>query len=230
MLATFLHEAVNGKKGLEIGGPSSSGYADIYKYAALIDNVIFSNNTIWSTHGKEYHYIDNTRIGKVIINDATELTTIDTASYDFLFASHSLEHIANPIKALKEWIRVIKHGGTIILILPEKSRTFDHRRNISLLSTLKLQYEKNVGEDDLSTLDEILKLHDLSLDTPAGTPEQFKQRSLKNIENRCLHHYVYSPELLQELCTFLNCIYIYTVTNGMDIWFIMKTPDYPLQT
>jgi len=221
-----LFSSVNGKYGVEIGGPSPSGNAIIYKHAALMDNVIFSNNTVWSKHGSSYRYIDNNRIGKVIINDATAITSCQTATYDFLFASHSLEHIANPIKALKEWIRVVKPGGHLILILPEKTRTFDHKRNHSLFSTLKAQYDAGVSEEDLSTLDEILRLHDLTMDRPAGNLAQFKARSLKNSENRCLHHYVYSPDLLKEICTFLECKYIYTVTNGIDIWFIMKTPDF----
>ena len=223
----LLHSITTGKKGVEIGGPSHSGRPVIYKDAALMDNVIFSNNTVWSKHGSAYRYIDDVRIGKVFINDATDLNTIASASYDFLFASHSLEHIANPLKALKEWVRVVKPGGSIILILPEKTMTFDHRREHSRFSTLKSQYDKNVGEDDLSTLDEILALHDLSKDPPAGTPEQFKQRSLKNIENRCLHHYVYSPALLQEICQFLDCTFVSTFTRGIDIWFIMQTPCSP---
>ena len=51
---------------------------------------------------------------------------------------------------------------------------FDHKRNISLFSIILKQYEKNVGEDDLSTLPEILEKHDLTRDLPAGNFEQFK--------------------------------------------------------
>ena len=224
-LNTILKSITANKKGVEIGGPSPSGSAVIYRSAALMDNVIFSNNTIWSKHDSQYRYIDDNHIGKVIINDATAITSCQTATYDFLFASHSLEHIANPLKALKEWIRVVKPGGHLILILPEKTRTFDHNRNHSLLSTLKAQYDAGVGEDDLSTLNEILHLHDLKMDPPAGNIAQFRERSLKNFENRCLHHYVYSPELLKEITDFLKCKFIYTVTSGINIWFILQIPD-----
>jgi len=81
---------------------------------------------------------------------------------------------------------------------------------------------ENIGEDDLSTLPEILKLHDLSMDPPAGNFEQFTKRSLNNYENRCLHHYVYSPNLLKEICDYLKCKFIFTITNDADIWFIMQ--------
>ncbi|HWZ24924.1 MAG TPA: hypothetical protein VN037_06550 [Verrucomicrobiae bacterium] len=52
-------------------------------------------------------------------------------------------------------------------------------------------YERDIGEKDETHLNEILDLHDLSRDPPAGTPEQFRARSLLNIENRCLHHHVF---------------------------------------
>ncbi len=49
-----------------------------------------------------------------------------------------------------------------------------------------------MDENDLSCMDEVLKLHDLSRE-PLGsdTAEQLKDRSLKNYENRCLHHDVF---------------------------------------
>ena len=119
-------------------------------------------------------------------------------------------------------MRIIKKDGYIIIIVPEKSQCFDHRRNYSNFSKLLEQFEKNVGEDDLSTLPEILLNHDLRLDPPAGTFEQFTKRSLDNFNNRCLHHYVYSDDLLVEINKFFNCSYIYHETQGLNRWFIMK--------
>ena len=64
--------------------------------------------------------------------------------------------------------------------------------------------------------------HDLKKDLPAGTFEQFKKRSLDNYNNRCLHHYVYNQQLLKEICDFLECLCCYTITENINIWFIMK--------
>ena len=100
---------------------------------------------------------------------------------------------------------------------------FDHKRNYSKFSTLLTQYEKNVGEDDLSTLPEILLNHDLSMDLPAGDLATFTKRSLDNYYNRCLHHYVYNDELLMDICNYFNCEFIYKETQGLDRWFIMKS-------
>jgi SAM-dependent methyltransferase len=220
-LDNILQQISYNKIGVEIGGPSPETGTIIYKNAYNLDNVIFSKNTIWSSHGTDYNYY-NDKKGKVIINDAVNISNVENESYDFCFASHCLEHIANPLKAMKEWLRITKVNGHIILILPEKSVCFDHKRSISSFSTLLVQHENDVGEDDLSTLSEILKNHDLSMDGGAGTFEQFTKRSLDNFNNRCLHHYVYDVNLLHEICDYLNCEFVYTITNGLNIWFIMK--------
>ena len=213
------------KNGVEIGGPSCGGEI-LYKNANNIDNVVWSNNTVWYNQDKTYNFFPG-KNGKVIINDATDISKVKDKTYDFLFASHCLEHIANPLKAVKEWLRIVKYQGFIIIIVPEKSHCFDHKRPYSKFSTLLSQYEKNVNEDDLSTLEEILELHDLPKDPGAPQdPLKFKERCLNNFHNRCLHHYVYNDDLLLEICNYFKCEYIYKNTQGCDRWFIMKNVVY----
>jgi SAM-dependent methyltransferase len=221
MLEQYLYEITYNKKGLETGGPSDIGIG-VYICADIVDNVIFSKNTIWSNHEtNEYKFYEN-KIGKVIISDAINIPIINNETYDFVFSCHLLEHIANPLKAIKEWLRIIKKDGYIIIVVPEKSLCFDHKRDYSNFSTLLEQYKKNVGEDDLSTLKEVLMNHDLSLDKNAGTFLEFTKRCLDNFNNRCMHHYVYSDDLLLEICNYLNCLYIYHETRGINRWFIIK--------
>jgi len=120
-------------------------------------------------------------------------------TYDFLLSSHTIEHIANPIKALREWVRVVKTGGTLVLIVPHHDNLFDHRRPITTLEHLIEDFEQNTGEDDLTHLPEILAFHDLSRDPGAGDRAAFEARSRKNLENRCLHHHVFDTELVVRL-------------------------------
>lgn len=211
---------VSDKAGLEVGGPSRS-FECLYRNVKSLDNVVFSKNTTWTNHINEYTYYGK-KLGSVIVSDAVNISLVENESYDFVFSSHSLEHIANPLKAICEWLRIIKNNGHIIIIVPEKSDSFDHKRNYSKFSTLLTQYERNVGEDDLSTLPEILLNHDLTLDQPAGNFEAFTKRSLDNFNNRCLHHYVYNDELLMEICNYFKCEFIYKETEGVDRLFIMK--------
>jgi predicted SAM-dependent methyltransferase len=216
----LFYQITNNKHGVEIGGPTPQ-QPMMYKDTASVDNVIFSKHTVWSDHTDEYHYYDNKK-GKVIINDAVDISLVQNDTYDFCFSSHSLEHIANPLKAIQEWFRIIKRGGYIVIIVPEKSQCFDHRRDYSKFQTLLTQYERNVGEDDLSTLPEILEHHDLEMDRPAGNKEQFLKRSLDNYNNRCLHHYVYDDELLKQICYCFHGEIVYNITEGLDRWFIMR--------
>jgi SAM-dependent methyltransferase len=222
MLENILRHITNNKRGVEIGGPSQNTAAVIYQSAETIDNVIFSRETTWSTHLNDDYLYYYSKKGRVIINDAVNITNVQNEVYEFCFSSHCLEHIANPLKAISEWLRIVKKDGYIIIIVPEKNMCFDHKRNYTEFTRLLTQYEKNVGEDDLSTLDEILANHDLSMDPPAGNLEQFRQRSLNNYYNRCLHHFVYSPGLLMQICDYFKCEFVYTQTNGLDIWFVMK--------
>lgn len=41
-------------------------------------------------------------------------------SQDYIFSSHTLEHVENWIKTIQEWHRVVKVGGHIITIVPHK--------------------------------------------------------------------------------------------------------------
>jgi SAM-dependent methyltransferase len=220
MLNDVLKRISSGKIGVEIGGPSVSGTV-IYENATSIDNVIFSNDTIWSKHDASYNYYENKQ-GRVIVNDVVNMTDIQNECYDFCFSSHSLEHIANPLKAINECLRITKKNGYIIIVVPEKSMCFDHKREYSKFATLLSQYEKDVGEDDLSSLPEILRKHDLTMDPEAVDLVSFTKRSLDNFENRTLHHYVYNDELLMEICNHFQCQFIHNETQELNRWFVMK--------
>ncbi|PTQ68456.1 methyltransferase domain-containing protein [Pseudomonas sp. GV071] len=198
--------AVRGKNGVEIGGPSAvfKTILPLYQVANRLDGVNFSNETIWEgalRPGGEYNFYKN-KEGVQYVSDAADLSGIESAAYDFLLSSNCLEHVANPLKAVSEWCRVLKPKGVFVLVLPKKESNFDHRRPISTFEHLLEDYTENVGEDDLTHLPEILQLHDLARDPHAGTLEQFKQRSLNNFNNRTLHQHVFDMGLIEEILEF----------------------------
>jgi SAM-dependent methyltransferase len=141
--------------------------------------------------GNAFLYHPGKEPGAQIISDATDLRTIEDSSYECVLASHCLEHVANPLRALAEWKRVLKDDGLLLLILPHKDGTFDWRRSTTPLAHMIEDYEKAVGEEDLTHLPEILELHDLSSDEAAGTKEEFRQRCLRNYSARAMHHHVF---------------------------------------
>jgi predicted SAM-dependent methyltransferase len=66
-----------------------------------------------------------------IIDDAEDLSTIADSSLDFVLANHVIEHMANPLKALSNWSRVLKKGGHLFLAVPEHSLNFDRERPLT---------------------------------------------------------------------------------------------------
>ncbi len=119
-------------------------------------------------------------------------------------SSNVIEHIANPLFTLYEWIRVLKQNGILVIIFPHKEGTFDHRRNVTSLSHLIDDYEQKTDEADLTHLPEILEWHDLKKDPGIADAIAFKNRSEKNFENRCLHHHVFNTSLAVEIVHYLN--------------------------
>jgi len=55
----------------------------------------------------------------LVCEDATKLAIPD-ADLDFVFSSHLLEHIEDTTAALREWWRVLKVGGYLVLYLPHR--------------------------------------------------------------------------------------------------------------
>lgn len=204
--AARLGVALTGRAGLELGGPSRVFTAGktlpLYPHIGALDNVNFAAQTAWEgglRDGGEFQYASSRRPGRQFIREATALTGLADASYDFLLSSHCLEHVANPLAALREWHRVVRPGGHLVLLLPDPRHTFDHRRPVTTLAHLQADAAAGTDEADLTHLPEILALHDLVRDPLAGTPDQFASRSADNARNRCLHQHVFDLTLMRAI-------------------------------
>ena len=197
--------------GVEIGGPSKI-FRNIYKVCKSCDDVNFSTNTVWWEKKEDNLYSYSEKVlGKIFIADATDLHCFEDDKYDFVISSNNLEHIANPIKALKESYRILKDKGYLFIIVPNKNKMFDHRRNYTTFKHMLKDYEDDIKEDDLSHLPEIIELHDYDMDKGSKGKENFIKRAEANYENRCLHHHVFSESSLKSLFEYLNLEVIYSI-------------------
>lgn len=52
--------------------------------------------------------------------DAEQLDGLDNNMFRTVYAYHVLEHIENPITAIKNWLRVVKPGGHLIIGVPHR--------------------------------------------------------------------------------------------------------------
>ena len=207
--ASFYRDALQNKIGLEIGGPSfgftNGGFLPIYEVATRVDGCNFSNSTVWEGNISEgQHYKYGNKIGYQYIADAVDLGVIPTATYDFILSSHSVEHIANPIKALHEWQRVLKPEGIIVMVVPHKDLTFDHKRPLTTIEHLVQDFSNGVNETDTTHFEEVISLHDIPMDAGIADLESLKARTADNHSNRCVHHHIFNTPLLVQLAHYMQ--------------------------
>jgi SAM-dependent methyltransferase len=71
----------------------------------------------------EIHFVFDGRPLKQLVADA--------APFDYVIASHVIEHIANPVQWLLDIAEVLTEDGKVSLIIPDRRFTFDHFRTTS---------------------------------------------------------------------------------------------------
>jgi len=132
--SALAHRLLDGLEGLEIGGSAHNAFGLNTKNVDVTD----STNTVFKL--LELQLVNRT-LPVDIVAPGDDLPVADE-SQDFVISSHVLEHFPDPIKALREWYRVIRKGGFIYMIVPHKDRTFDQPRPRTTLNEL---VERNRG-------------------------------------------------------------------------------------
>jgi SAM-dependent methyltransferase len=79
--------------------------------------------------------------------DAQYLKGIEDESFDFVYSSHTLEHVQDAEVSLKNWYRVLKYGGYLILYIPhrdlyEKKNRLPSRFNATHLRFFLIEKEE----------------------------------------------------------------------------------------
>lgn len=80
--------------------------------------------------------------------DCDGLTAFADDSQDFVIASHVVEHLAAPIWSLSEFFRVVRPGGYVVLVLPDRRLTFDRHRAPTSIEHLLREHAAGVREID----------------------------------------------------------------------------------
>jgi SAM-dependent methyltransferase len=52
--------------------------------------------------------------------DAQLMEGVTDATYDFVHSSHCLEHLLDPYMAMRNWLRVVKPGGHLVITVPDE--------------------------------------------------------------------------------------------------------------
>jgi SAM-dependent methyltransferase len=74
--------------------------------------------------------------------DAQMMAGVPDNSFDFVHSSHCLEHLHDPAEGLRNWLRILKPGGHMIVLVPDEdlyeqgqfpsNRNFDHKVSFTI--------------------------------------------------------------------------------------------------
>ena len=93
----------------------------------------------------------------VIRGDATYMEGIGDEAYDWVYSAHCLEHIVDVETALKNWWRILKDGGYLIVNVPHR----DYYEKKEGLPSIYNKSHKHFFLPFESYLPEVLSLYDL---------------------------------------------------------------------
>ncbi len=77
-------------------------------------------------------------------------------SLAYVASSHVLEHVANPVKALLEWYRVLRPGGFIYMVVPDRRYTWDKARALTSVEHFLSDYDHQVTSVDGTHIDDFV--------------------------------------------------------------------------
>jgi hypothetical protein len=189
------------KQGIEFGGPTELFYATqhnmlLYKHVFLDGGNLFEENHFQNKITGEFNYMG--KVGKQLNVDCANLESIKAINtkYDFVVTSHVIEHLANPIKAIKSWSdNIIKTNGYILSIIPDYRFCFDRNRPLTSIEHLLSDFNNDTSEDDTTHIEEQKTLHDWAY----GGHKDFYRLCEMNGKTRVVHHHTFTPETANQL-------------------------------
>ena len=135
-------------------------------------------------------------------------------SLDYIASSHLFEHLPNPILTLLEWYKILKPGGIIFMIVPDRRFTFDHHRERTSLSHIIEDFEKGITACDPTHIEEFVKNVDMSMmrphiesyDIPKAKSEYKKlcQDTIRAGKEISIHFHVFEKDDVIGLIEFMK--------------------------
>jgi SAM-dependent methyltransferase len=222
-----------GGGGLELGGPSalfrSEGLLPVYPRLASLDGVqVPEGHELW--HGElaegPYETGEPGLSGRLWLREGGRLDDMPTAGYDAVLSSHVLEHLANPLGALREWLRVLRPGGSFLIVLPHKEGCADHRRPTTPLEHMVEDERRGTGEDDMTHADEVIELHDIDREALVPDRAALRERVLDNMHRRAVHHHVFTTGSALELLDYAGLDVLAAEARWPhDIYALARLPE-----
>jgi SAM-dependent methyltransferase len=149
--------------------------------------------------------------------DVDGLAPIPDGSLDAVIASHLIEHLANPIAALREFERVVRHQGRLVLVVPDRTVTFDSVRQPTPLARVLAKFHQRVTQVDDEEIREFCSaIYYQQPIHPAvvrewHNPQRLDAERLDLHRRRSIHVHCWSPEEFASLIAGL-------IADGLITW------------
>ena len=121
-------------------------------------------------------------------------------TFDFIINEHVLEHLPDPISALKEWRRVLKPEGYLFLFLPHPERTFDRYRKVTSLEHLFEDHETKAAPVEDYHWEEWSR----EVIARGLAPHYATYNKSDSLQGNLIHRHVFIPTTVAELLRRLN--------------------------
>lgn len=125
--------------GVEIGS--------LHKRLPIVANVLYLD--VRKTAGLRELYRNDERVSHIgqvhLVAPGSRYPFIDDNAFDFVVSSHVLEHTCNPPRQIEEWLRIVRPGGIVYMIVPDKRFCFDRRRGVTSLEHFVDEFEHNAA-------------------------------------------------------------------------------------
>src|SRR4051794_34662335 len=128
------HRWLDGLRGVEIGGSAHNAFH--------LDTVNVDRSRDMDTvYKREELDCAGVAMAVDVVAEGDDLPFPDDA-FDFVLASHVLEHLPDPIRALDEWRRVARRY--VFVVLPHRDRTFDRDRPVTPVDELLRRHAEHL--------------------------------------------------------------------------------------
>lgn len=157
------------------------------------------------------------------VEDGFKLPSLADASQDFVIANHVLEHAPNPLGVLRNWARVLRPGGSMLLSVPLADACFDRGRLETSLEHMQEDYyadPQELGQRNFEHYLEWLEISEpaiLAMNGQQPKAESAAERR-KRAEEICrsnseIHFHTFSTNSFRRLLEFFAT----SLDGGFDV-------------
>ena len=138
-----------------------------------------------------------------------EMQGVGDESLDFIIAAHVIEHLRNPLLALRRAYEKLKPGGSLVLFVPDKQLTFDKAREVTLLQHIIADYE---NQSDARDFLHYVEFYSKAFVTPI---EQIYERVRDAVKTGGdVHFHTWTYESFQEMISYCRK----SMNPWSDVW------------